>query len=129
MRIGPVGLTQGEQPGDDRHHQGGADANEERSQLAVDPDLMARSILCGEPFVVGGSLGGGEELPLNHVEIGRRPFPPLDGLGQALAPIQLGVRATHGVPRLAGRGEVAEDPLALHVVIEPVAQPGPGPHE
>ena len=127
--IGPVGLTQGEQPGDDRHDQGGADANEERSQLAVDTNLVASAILGGEPFAVGSRLGGGEELPLDQVEIGRRPVPPLDGLGQALAPVQLGVRAPHGVPRLAGRGEVAEDPLALHVVIEPVAQPGPGPDE
>ena len=52
-----------------------------------------------------------------------------------MQPTQQDVRTLHGIITAISEGRKgpadarAEDPLALHVVIEPVAQPGPGPDE
>ena len=52
---------------------------------------------------------------------------PVERLGEADAAVQLAVGPAHRVPRVGGGGEVAEDALALDVVVEPALQARPGP--
>ena len=52
---------------------------------------------------------------------------PLEGLGEADAAVELAVGPAHAVPGVGGEGEVAQDALALDVVVQPAPQAGPGP--
>ena len=54
---------------------------------------------------------------------------PLEGRVQAGAPVQLRVRAAERVPAIGGGAEMAHDALTGDVVVEPAAQPGPGPSQ
>ena len=66
-----------------------------------------------------------EEGLLDRRELGRRHVVPLQQAGQAHSAVQLAVRSAHRVPGVRGAGEVVQDPLALHVVVEPPAQARP----
>ena len=48
---------------------------------------------------------------------------------EANAAVELAVGPAHGIPGVGGEGEVAEDALALDVVVQPGLQTGPGPGE
>ena len=67
-----------------------------------------------------------QEGGLDRREVGARPLAPRPRRREAWAPVELGRRPTQGVPTGRRRPEVAEDPQALHVLVEPLAQAGPG---
>ena len=67
--------------------------------------------------------------PLGLGEGGVRVGAPVQRPGQPDAAVELAVGAAEGVPGVGGGREVVPDPLALDVVVEPAAEPGPGAGE
>ena len=63
------------------------------------------------------------------VRSGRGSLAPVEGLGKAGTAVELAVGAAHRVPGVGGAGDVAQDALALDVLVEPALQAGPGPGE
>ena len=127
--LGPVPLAQEEPTADEREHEKDADAREQQPQASVGPSLPGR--LVGQVLLLGPAAGHRlvEERLLGRREVGRCARYPLLGGAEAAAPVELGVVAPRALPLGGRRGEVAEDPLALAVLVQPGAQPWPGPAE
>ena len=108
--------------GEDEEYGGAGEHDPEPpDQPGLPLGLLGRSAVLG----VGEDRAGVEELAFGRGQGGVRPFLPVQGLGQPDAAVQLAVRATQGVPGVGGGGEVVQGPLALDVVLEPAAEPGP----
>ncbi len=101
------------------HHQ----QRDGRDQSAPTPSGSAFPPRLG----VGVTPGVVEEVPFGRGEGGMGSLLPVQGGAEPDSPVQLGVGAAHRVPRVGGAGEVAEDPLAIRVVVEPALQAGPRP--
>ena len=76
---------------------------------------------------IGERLAGVEVGPLGGGQVRVGALAPLERSCEAGAAVELAVRAAHGVPGVGPAREVAEDALALDVLVEPALQPGPGP--
>ena len=89
--------------------------------------LLAEALL-GRFSLDAFLLGTGvEEAPFRRGEVGVGSSPPFERLGEATTAVELAVGSAHRVPGVGGDGEVAEDALALDIVVQPGLQPGPGP--
>ena len=81
------------------------------------------------PVALGCLLGGGttriEELPLGGIELVAAVGGPVERRSEPGAAVQLGGVAAARVPLARGLREVAVQPPALRVLLEPAAQPGP----
>ena len=67
--------------------------------------------------------------PLDLGEGGVLVGAPVKRPGQPDAAVELAVRTAERLPGVGGGREVVPDPLALDVVVEPAAEPGPGSGE
>ena len=91
--------------------------------------LAPRLVLGGALLGIGERLASVEERLLGQAQVRSGAVAPLERSCQSEAPVQLAVGPIHGVPGVGGRGDVAEDPLAVDVVLEPATQPRPGHRE
>ncbi len=112
------------------------DADQEdrsRREQGAEPPVLAglveRPVLGRTLLAVGERLAGVEEDALRRRQVRRRSLTPLEGVRQAPAAVQLALGAAHGVPGVGGATEVAQDSLALDVLVEPAPQAGPGPRQ
>ena len=112
--------------GEDEEHGGAA---EHDPQPADQPGLRTCSLGRAALLGVRGASGRVEELALGVGERGLAAALPVQDPGQPDAAVELAVGATEGVPGVGRGGQVVQDPLPLDVVVEPAAQPGPGPGE
>ena len=92
---------------------------------ALDDEAVARP----SPRQPARLLGGVEEGPLRHGEVGVGPGLPVERLQQADTAVELAVGPAHAVPRVGGEGHVAADAMAFDVVVQPRLQPRPGAGE
>ena len=92
--------------------------------------MLPLNPLLGSAQLGGGQASGGlEKGGLGAAEVWPGPLAPLEYLGQARPPVELGVRSAHCVPRVGGRCKVTQEPLASEVVVEPLPKPRPHPDE
>nr|WP_230208940.1 hypothetical protein [Tetrasphaera sp. HKS02] len=94
---------------------------------AVRPLFPAHLCRLGLPFGCRGLLRGLEERCLARRQQRLVCRAPLQRTPEADSAVQLAVGAAHGVPGFGGHRQVAQDPLTLHVLVEPRAQPWPFP--
>ena len=104
-----------------------ASAREQHPQPPIDADLAPRLLLGTALLRPRERRTGLEERLLGRAQRRVSTVAPLDRLVQPKPPVQLAVRSAHRVPRVGRAGQVAEDPLAVDVVVEPAAQTWPGP--
>jgi hypothetical protein len=126
---GPVPLADGHDADDQRDDQRDPEGRELGPEPAVGPGGALELVGLALALAVALGPAGAEERPLEGVEVGRRPVAPVDRLVQPDAAVELALRSAHGIPRLGGGAEVPPGPLPLDVVVQPVAQPGPGAGE
>ena len=103
--------------GSGQHHAEPSDQHALRAVALGEVPFLGRPALFRRP----------EEVALDGVEGGGGPVPPLEGPFQPDAAVQLAVRPGEAVPGVGRRREVVQQPQALDVVVEPAAQPRPGP--
>ena len=125
----PVGLSHGEQPGDHRHDEQHGDTGEQRPQPSVLAGLLACSSSVARVSARSRSALVSRNVCSVGVRSGLRLVAPVESLGEPYPAVQLAVGPAHRVPGVGGDREVAQDPLALDVVVEPAAQAGPRPGE
>ena len=122
--VGLVGAADGEDGGS-RH--GGHDHD---GDGGVDDAFAAPGLggSTGGAALVGFVLlGGVEEGVLDGAEIRLVVGAPVECLGEADPAVQLAGWTAEAVPGVGGADEVTQDALAVDVVVEPAAQPRPGP--
>ena len=127
--LGPAALMQEQPAAEQRHHEEGHHPDEQRPQASIGPLLGGRS--CRQVLLLGLPAGDRavDERLLGGGEVGRdgrHPF--LDG-AQPCPLVQLGAVTTGSLPFGGGGGQMAKDPLALAVLVQPGAQAGPRPAE
>ena len=125
----PMGLHEGEPTGDDGDGERRRGGNEQRSQPPVLASLLAYPLFGRFGFGSFPFGTGVEEGPFGGVQVRLGPRLPVQGSGKAETAVELAVGPLHGVPGVGGEGEVAQDALAFDVVVQPVAEAGPGPGE
>ena len=128
--LGPIGVPDRQDAGDQRQREKDADSGHRTTQTvagtcvprpAVDSaarcSIEARATEASRNAASVSVRSG--EARSRHSATPAQPGPA----------VELAVRTTHRVPGIGGAGKVPEQPLAVHVVVEPATQPGPDPHE
>ena len=122
LGVGALTLTDRQQSGDDGDNQQDGQSCEQPLEPAIGPAVTA-------DLVVGVTSTAVEEIALGRRQIRTGLSPPLQCLGEPHAAVQLTVGPSHLVPRLGSSDEVTEDASSFDVVVEPTAQPRPGPDQ
>ena len=117
------GDAAGSQREDEEHRRTAEHDAEPTDQPGLRAGVLGSAALLG----VGGLAGGVEERLLGVGEGGLGARLPVQHPGQPDAAVELAGRAPEGVPGVGRAAEVVPDALALDVVVEPAAEPGPGP--